>query len=59
MENTEPMTEGEENLSVQNQIDLQSESTESDSESDEISFEDLGLDEVTLAAIERKGFYFS
>ena len=56
MENTEPMTEGEENLSVQNQIDLQSESTESDSESDEISFEDLGLDEVTLAAIERKGF---
>ena len=55
MENTEPMAEGDQYLSAQNQIESESDS-ETQSESDEISFEDLGLDEITLAAIERKGF---
>jgi ATP-dependent RNA helicase DeaD len=42
------------NVSLQNEIENQNENT--DAISDVVSFEDLGLDEYTLKAVERKGF---
>lgn len=47
--------ENEENNDILNKEDNLAENSE-DSEDAEMSFEDLGLDEPTLAAVERKGF---
>ncbi|MBE6354017.1 DEAD/DEAH box helicase [Treponema sp.] len=58
MENTEELKDGiimpETQINSENQNDAADE-TESE-ESDVISFEDLGLDEITLEAIKKKGF---
>ncbi|MCR5724144.1 MAG: DEAD/DEAH box helicase [Treponema sp.] len=41
---------------VENQIESQIEDQNEADEKEEISFEDLGLDDVTLAAVQKKGF---
>ncbi len=54
LENSEKI-KNEENNDIHNNEDNLAENAE-DSEDAEMSFEDLGLDEPTLAAVERKGF---
>ena len=44
------------NVSLQNEIENENQNENTDGISDVVSFEDLGLDEYTLKAVERKGF---
>lgn len=54
----EGIASNEESISIESEADFVelSEQESDENGSDEISFEDLGLDEATLAAVERKGF---